>query len=188
MSKVILIGGTSHAGKSTLAQHLSESRGWPVIATDQLARHPGRPWKTPSKPVPEHVAEHYLSLSADELLTDVLRHYRSLEPTIIRLIEQREADLIIEGSALWPEWVVSVLSDNVTALWLTASDNFLKRRIHQASEHDRAVGEPREIIRKFTERTLLYNQQMMEILHRLELPSLNVEDDSLLEELTKNWV
>ena len=90
MSRVILIGGPSHAGKSTLAQHLSESRGWKVIATDQLARHPGRPWKTPPETVPQPVAEHYLSLLADELLADVLQHYRSLWPTISRLIKHRE--------------------------------------------------------------------------------------------------
>ena len=187
MSKVILISGTSHVGKSTLAQHLNETLGWPVIATDQLARHPGRPWKTPPETVPEPVAEHYLSLSADELLADVLRHYRGLWPTINRLTEHRETNLVIEGSALWPDLVVPVLSDNVTALWLTASDDFLKRRIHQASDYVKAVGEPKEMIRKFTERTLLYNQQMMEVLHRLGLLSVNVEDNSL-EKLTKNWV
>ena len=182
-AQVLLIGGTSHVGKSTLAQHLSELRGCKVIATDQLARHPGRPWKTPPERVPKHVAEHYLSLSVDELLADVLRHYQSLGPTVSRLIDYRETNLIIEGSALWPELVAPVLSDDVTALWLTASDDFLKRRIHEASDYDKTVGEPKEMIRKFTERTLLYNRQMMEVLHRLGLPSLNVEDSSLKNSL-----
>lgn len=187
MSNVILIGGPSHAGKSTLAQHLSESLGWKVIATDQLARHPGRPWKTPPETVPEPVAGHYLSLSVDELLADVLRHYRGLWPTISRLTKHRETNLIVEGSALWPDLVVPMLSENVTALWLTASDNSLKRRIYEDSEYDKAVGEPKEMIRKFTERTLLYNWQMMKVLHRLGLPSVNVERFSL-RELAENWV
>ena len=187
MSKVIIIGGPSHAGKSTLAQHLSKSLGWPVIATDHLARHPGRPWKTPPERVPQHVAEHYLSLSVDELLADVLRHYQSLWPTVSDLVAHRKTNLIMEGSALWPEWVGPVLSDNVAALWLTASDDFLKQRIYQASEYDKTVGEPKEMIHRFAERTLSYNQQMMTVLHRLGLPSVNVERFSL-KELAENWV
>ena len=154
-----------------------------MIATDQLARHPGRPWRTLPERVPQHVAEHYLSLSADELLADVLRHYRSLWPTVSNLIVQSDVPLIVEG--LWPEWTAGIASDKVTALWLTASDDFLKQRIHRASEYDKAVGEQKEMIRKFTERTLLYNQQMMTVLHRLGLPSVNVERFSL-KELAEN--
>ena len=41
--KLILIGGTSHTGKSTLARQLAEELGWNYLSTDQLARHPGRP-------------------------------------------------------------------------------------------------------------------------------------------------
>ncbi len=39
----ILIGGTSHAGKSTLAQSLAAKLGWNYLSTDKLARHPGKP-------------------------------------------------------------------------------------------------------------------------------------------------
>lgn len=40
----ILIAGTSHVGKSTLAGLLSERLRCEAISTDSLARHPGRPW------------------------------------------------------------------------------------------------------------------------------------------------
>jgi len=53
---------------------------WPLIwdgtTVPQTNSHPGRPWQAKPKKVPNHVADHYLLLSADELLTDVLRHYR----------------------------------------------------------------------------------------------------------------
>src|SRR5687767_6850308 len=74
--RVILIGGSSHVGKSTLAQSLASELGWSYRSTDKLAKHPGRPWRTPPKTVPEHVAEHYLTLSVEELIADVIRHYR----------------------------------------------------------------------------------------------------------------
>jgi hypothetical protein len=74
-TRVLLIGGTSHAGKSTLAQAIAERLGWQYRSTDKLARHPGRPWAPEGGAVPDHVADHYRSLSVDELLADVLCHY-----------------------------------------------------------------------------------------------------------------
>lgn len=73
---MILIGGSSHVGKSSLAKSLASRLGWTQISTDKLARHPGRPWRREQEKVPNHVAEHYLSLSVDELLKDVLHHYK----------------------------------------------------------------------------------------------------------------
>ena len=52
---VVLIGGTSHVGKSTVARALATSLGFRHVSTDRLARHPGRPWTT-TRP---HVREHY---------------------------------------------------------------------------------------------------------------------------------
>ena len=106
--RVVLIGGTSHVGKSTLAESLAARLGWTRISTDSLARHPGRPWKPKGEEVPDHVAEHYLSLSVDELLEDVLRHYRAVVwPKVEAIVASRlndscETGLVLEGSALWP--------------------------------------------------------------------------------------
>lgn len=41
-TRVILIGGSSHVGKSTLAQYQAAKLGWNYRSTDKLARHPGR--------------------------------------------------------------------------------------------------------------------------------------------------
>lgn len=40
---ILLIGGTSHTGKSTLAAAWAEAHGARVVHTDLLKRHPGRP-------------------------------------------------------------------------------------------------------------------------------------------------
>ena len=178
--RVILIGGASHTGKSTLAQVLQRTLGWDCIATDSLARHPGRPWKTMQKPVPPHVANHYLSLSVDELLADVLRHYRNLWPDVCAIIRSYTSDsadgLILEGSALWPEPVATLDLEGIRAVWLTASDSFLQQRIHTTSQFDEATDQERALIEQFLRRTLLYNQCMMEEIHRLGLLSINVEE------------
>jgi 2-phosphoglycerate kinase len=192
--RVILIGGSSNVGKSTLAEYLSiKLEGWCCISTDSLARHPGRPWSK-IKEVPKHVIEHYSSRSVEELLEDVLRHYRNMQPAIASLIMTHAtndsiAPLILEGSALLPEFV-STLNldnpnlDNIAAIWLTASENLFRKRIYDASQFEKAAIAEKSIIQKFLGRTLSYNRQMMEAIVRLGLVSVNVESASSLDELT----
>ena len=156
--RTILIGGSSNSGKSTLAAALATKLGWRYISTDSLARHPGRPWKTKPETVTDHVAEHYLSLAVDELITDVLRHYRSMWPNIEALITTHAMDatterLVLEGSALWPESVATLKLDQVAAIWLTASNELFQERIYQASRFDEATDREKMMVQKFLART-----------------------------------
>jgi cytidylate kinase len=80
--RVVLIGGTSNTGKSTIARTLAERLGYEYASTDLLARHPGHPWRTTEREVPAAVAEHYGSLTVDELIGSVLAHYERLWPRI----------------------------------------------------------------------------------------------------------
>ena len=50
--RVVLIGGTSNTGKSSVAQVVAERLEFAYRSTDGLARHPGRPWRTPEWEVP----------------------------------------------------------------------------------------------------------------------------------------
>ncbi len=122
--RVALIGGTSHAGKSTTARAVAARLGGEALATDTLARHPGRPWPTPTWVVPDHVAEHYRTLAPEALIDSVLAHYGRMWPMVRELIEARAADesaapLVLEGSALWPELVAELDLPAVRAVWLT---------------------------------------------------------------------
>ncbi|MFH9266170.1 hypothetical protein ACH4KN_18205 [Streptomyces sp. NPDC017546] len=124
--RVVLIGGTSNTGKSTVAEAVAERLGFEHRSTDGLARHPGRPWRTPEHEVPPHVAEHYGTLTTDELLASVLDHYERLRPRIEKLITDRAGagapGLVLEGSALWPTWVARLTGPRTAAVWLTAVD------------------------------------------------------------------
>ncbi|MDQ3248120.1 MAG: hypothetical protein M3Q45_02815 [Chloroflexota bacterium] len=188
--RVLIIGGSSNVGKSTLAEFLALQLGWRYQSTDSLARHPGRPWRPKPETVPVHVAEHYLSLSVDELIADVLRHYARLWPTIEAMIAKHATDdstdcLILEGSALWPETVATLDLDTVAAVWLTASNSFLQARIYAASQFEAAEPRERMMIHKFVERTQRYNDLMLDAVNRLGLVSLNVETIASLDELAE---
>ena len=138
--KIILIGGTSHTGKSTLAKVIAAKLNGKYIATDSLARHPGRPWTNEKdKTVKHHVLEHYRSLSVPELMFDVIAHYRqnvvSQVENIIQthLFGSPEEYLIIEGSAIYPSLVAGLAkTENVMGIWLIASHSLLKNRITTA--------------------------------------------------------
>lgn len=188
--RAILIGGSSHSGKTTLAAALGARSGWAHISTDSLARHPGRPWavETPEglRTVKPHVVEHYRDLSVDELIADVLAHYKSMWSEIKALISAHVADisrgkLVLEGSALWPEEVATLEDTGVKALWLTASDDLFETRIKTESRFDVASPEERMLIEKFLARTLRYNSEMLQVAERLDLPVLCIDGLSTIE-------
>ncbi len=189
--KIILIGGSSHARKSTLSQSLASKLGWNCLSTDKLARHPGRPWNLATGSVKEHVAEHYATLSVDELIVDVLSHYKkNVFPQIKAIIAHHTTNpsignLVLEGSALWPEDIVTLDLENVGAIWLTASDELFRTRIYNESQFEKATDEGKHLIQKFLERTLLYNKQIREAVHRHNLMSIDIEASSSIDQLTE---
>ena len=188
--RVILIGGTSHVGKSTVSEALAAALGWEHLSTDSLARHPGRPWKPASEKVPAHVAEHYLNLSVDELVEDVLRHYRvNVWPLVKAIVGSHINDaskigLVLEGSALWPDFMVGLDYDKVAALWLTASDEVIAKRVRDGSLYGSKSLREREMIDKFLQRTLAYNVRMVDAVRRNGFVLMDVQQSSVME-LTK---
>ncbi|MDT0473812.1 AAA family ATPase [Streptomyces sp. DSM 41014] len=180
--RVVLIGGTSNVGKSTVARIVAERLGFAYLTTDRLARHPGRPWRTPEWEVPAHVAEHYRSLTVDELITSVLAHYDRLWPRIEDLITTHAAEdggrtgLVLEGSALWPRRVASLRVPRTAAVWLTADDAVLRARIHAAGRYEAATGDEQHLMDKFLARTERYQTLMTEALESLDLDRIDAGD------------
>ncbi|KUL35593.1 hypothetical protein ADL22_26925 [Streptomyces sp. NRRL F-4489] len=177
--RVVLIGGTSNVGKSTIGQALAERLGYAYRTTDTLARHPGRPWRTPEREVPAHVAEHYAWLGPDELITSVLDHYARLWPRIEALVtaqatgEAAEPGLVLEGSALWPERVAGLTVPHTGAVWLTADPSVLGARVRAAGRYATATEEERHLMDKFLARTERYQTLMLAAVRRLGLDHLD---------------
>jgi 2-phosphoglycerate kinase len=188
--RVLLIGGTSHAGKSTLAEALAARLGWDHLSTDRLARHPGRPWATSSGPFPEHLATHYLSLSIDELTTEQLHHYQRLWPRIEALVTEHATGtdtrrLIMEGSGILPGHVTALKSPNTAAVWLTASADVLRGRIYSASRFHERTAKERIMVEKFLGRTERYDQLILGAVNSLGLPSIDTSAAPSTGELMK---
>jgi 2-phosphoglycerate kinase len=192
-TRVILISGSSHVGKSTLGRSLAAKLSWNYLSTDTLARHPGRPWvSTKVKSIPEHVVQHYQTLSVEALFLDVLDHYQNnVLPQLEAMVHAHTFDLsreclVLEGSALWPRFVANLVDKNtVKAIWLTASEEFFRSRILAESNFDNVSQDRQYLIQKFLARTLLYDRCMRDEIERLGFICVDVEFLSMTDELAK---
>ncbi|WP_179886799.1 AAA family ATPase [Streptomyces sp. st77] len=175
--RVVLIGGTSNTGKSTVAEAVAERLGFEHRSTDGLARHPGRPWRTPEHEVPPHVAEHYGTLTTDELIASVLAHYERLWPRIEELITVRARGgapgLVLEGSALWPERVSRLTAPRTAAVWLTADATVVRDRVRAAGRYKEATEGERLLIDRFLARTDRYQALMVDAVDALGLDRID---------------
>ncbi|MFF1301673.1 hypothetical protein [Streptomyces sp. NPDC058307] len=180
-----MIGGTSNTGKSTVAGAVAGRLGFEHRSTDLLARHPGRPWRTPEREVPPHVAEHYATLGVDELIESVLAHYERLWPRIEDLVRAHATGpgLVLEGSALWPERVATLDVPHTAAVWLTAGEDVVRARIRTAGRYDEATDEERFLMDKFLARSMRYQELMVAAVDRLGLARVDVGKDMSVSEV-----
>lgn len=186
--RVILIGGTSNIGKSTVAATLAARLGWGVRSTDKLARYPGRPWLTATWEVPPHVVEHYRTLSDVDLVEGQLAHYRNMWPLVDALVRKHAGDpaserLVLEGSGIWPDNVLTLHLQNVAAIWLSGSPELIEARIFDESGHSESDAEGRLLIERFVARSVGYDREMRAALARLGLPMIEVTPQTSVDEL-----
>jgi 2-phosphoglycerate kinase len=188
-NKVLLMGGTSHVGKSTLAQRLAADLGWDYVSTDQLARHPGRPWRDYGSALPDDVAGHYADRSPDELMAAVLDHYRqNVWPIAGAMIRCRvnnpyDSCLVLEGSALLPELVAEAGVPRVASIWITASEPLLVQRIHRTSRYpQRGVTEQR-LIDAFLARAIAMDRHIRQTAEAHGLQTVDAETRRMFERL-----
>jgi len=188
--RVILIGGSSHCGKSTLGEELASRLGWTYRSTDKgFARHPGRPWPTPTWTVPPHVIDYYASHDQDFLLADVVRHYRQtiwpMASELIRAHTEVDAQtcLVLEGSALVPDRVATLDNPRVAALYLTTNRDTFRRRMYASSDYADHDAHGRALIDTFLQRTWNFDAWMRDEVDRLGLPLLHVTSAETIESL-----
>ena len=93
--------------------------------------------------------------------------------------------LILEGSAIWPETVVTLKLPNVAAVWLQPSEELLRTRIFKASRFTERAYSRQEMITKFLGRACLYNQRMTEAVKRFGLKTVKVGPTSSVEDSAK---
>lgn len=179
-TKVLLLGGTSHTGKSTTANRLAMELGWRHLSTDQLARHPGRPWRDDGSTLPADVIEHFSSHSSSELLEHVLAHYRTNVWPIVEAVVRShlnnpfDPSLILEGSAVLPDlYERAKLPATCAAAWLTVNNQELRERIFASSQFETKRPDERQLIEAFLGRSLQFNSLVVDAAAAREYPCVS---------------
>ncbi|MGO4683540.1 hypothetical protein [Hyphomicrobium sp. 2TAF46] len=183
---VVLIFGTSHVGKSTLAGRITEATSWPLVSTDSLARHPGRPWPQ----VKEPVAEYYSSLSDETIYWFLRAHHENMWPALRqKIVEACHAGqgLIVEGTALRPEYIAELDRQKVLTIGLYADRDFLRERMEAASGYSQGDDRTKLLIDKFIARSLRDDMEIVRAADRFGLRLVDAAEalqlDRVVEEL-----
>jgi shikimate kinase len=167
-------------GKSTFGRELARELGWNHLSTDQLARHPGRPWRHDHTAILDDVIAHYSSLTAAELVDSVMQHYQQNVWPVVDAIARSHVNnsydpcLVFEGSAILPELAVATHFERVGCIWLTASDELITQRIMESSQFESRADDEKQLVDAFVERTLSFNEDIVKSVHHLGLQSLDV--------------
>jgi len=183
--RAILIGGTSHVGKTRFSQRLAESLGWQTLSTDQLARFPGRPW---GRKIPQDVQDYYNRVVGPDLLTDVIDHFQqNVWPIAEAIVRSRisnsfDRQVVLEGSAILPECVQTAGFEKARAIWFVAPREMIQERIYASSSYDSQAPDSQLLIDKFLDRTLKHNDQLVGELRSKNLFHVDVSDQAALTE------
>ncbi|MGI9450765.1 MAG: hypothetical protein ACR2QH_09045 [Geminicoccaceae bacterium] len=176
----LLIAGTSHTGKSTLAMSIGEALGWSILSTDKLARHPGRPWPTVLPPI----AEYYARLTSETIYQFLLHHHQNMWPHIRRLIQDHrdnEIPFVLEGSALRPEYIASQAAPETMIVCLHADHAFLRHRMYRQSGYEQLEQDHQAIVDKFIERSLRDNDENLSAARDHGLQCIDARDQEAVD-------
>ncbi|MGV3549622.1 hypothetical protein [Rhizobium sp.] len=174
-------------GKSTFAGRVAALLGSDLISTDDLARHPGRPWPT----VRPEVVEHYLKLSDETIHWFLKVHHENLWPRIEQMIEMRRQTarpFILEGSALRPEYMARIDRSVVLPLLLYCDNALLRNRMIEGSRLADADNVAAAVIRKFIERSLRDNEDMLDVAHRMQIRCIDVGVPGAIDTLVQEFM
>ncbi|MGJ4855213.1 hypothetical protein AB4037_19185 [Labrys sp. KB_33_2] len=183
----LLLLGTSHVGKSTCAHHIGSALGWPVISTDQLGRHPGRPWTG----VPDPVMEFYLRLADDAIHWFLRVHHENIRPLIqskLQALRQEGNGFVLEGAALRPEYCPDWAIGAALVICLHAEPRALRERIERGSRYSQQDDRMKIAIDKFAERSVRENEAFVEAATRHDIPLMNVSDPNSADRLAKDLI
>lgn len=168
----LLIFGSSHVGKSRLASRLGAALGWQVLSTDQMGRHPGRPWLN-SKP---EVEEYFSKLSDHTIYWLFMAHHQNMWPLIKAQLDkllQSDTPFVLEGAALRPEYLqeLDLVHFEIVGLW--AEKPVLKARMYDLSGYFEQDDAHRIVFDRFIQRSLRDNDALRT---EAEARGMRVED------------
>lgn len=176
----LLIFGTSHVGKSTLARRVGEAWIARVTSTDNLGRHPGRPWPQ----VRPAVDEYYTRLTDETIYWFLRVHHENIRPVVEHKIASERGvpgRFVVEGSALRPEMIATLDLSDLLVVGLYADPAVLRERMELESRYAEQDEHRKLLISRFIARSLRDNDEIVREAERLGLPLVDVADNAMTQ-------
>ena len=165
-TKVVLIGGTSGAGKTTLGRALAAKLGIASLTVDDL-QIAARAVTTPESHPGLHVMniptahEYFTSSTVDELTADATAQHEAMRPAIERVVRVRAnsgPSIVIDGWYMRPRWMGEMDFENVVSFWIVADPAVLEARERVLGKEWMAQSsDPERMFQNFLGRSLWYN-------------------------------
>ena len=153
-TKIVLIGGVSGAGKTTLGRALAKKLDAISLTADDLALA-ARAVTTPETHPDLHrmnipnAANYFTDSTVQKLIDDAEAQHEAVWPAIERVIQVRSKEkhsMVIDGWFMHPSWVAALDHPNVHSFWLVAERHVLYQReqtlshmLGKSSDHDRML-------------------------------------------------
>jgi 2-phosphoglycerate kinase len=184
--RVILIGGTPGAGKTTLCLAVARRLGISSMSFDDL--HAGIRGLTSPESHPDlhrtgrgHHVEYFTTTPGPSLVEDALIETAAMWPGMERMILRRAnvgPDAVIDSWMLRPSLVATLHKPNVRAVWIHVDPDVLVERERRNTEFLRGSQDPDRMFENFIHRSLEWNELMAAEAHAEGMPLL-VQDGTI---------
>jgi 2-phosphoglycerate kinase len=194
--KVVLIGGPPSVGKSAVARYIAARYQYNCIPTDDIGKavravttvqtHPGL-----------HAfddidyQEYFTTTSVDSLINHARQSHEIVWPALEMIIRTHATwgdPLVLEGYALWPEWVMTAGFTSTGAVWLTCDDELLEARIRSQVSFYQGASDEEALIANFLRRSSRYNQLMVESAMQCDARVIRVQFRYSVEDVANQCV
>ncbi len=190
--RVLLIGGPSGAGKTTLARSVAARLGFLSTTVDDLvttARLVTDPEAQPDFHRMGGVGwlEYFTTGPPERLVADAIALEQAMWPILMRLIDRREADkapIVMDWWLFNPDLVAEVSDVVIQSVWLHIDPVVLDRRERSLTEFREGSSDPERMHANFMHRSLWRNELIRERATALDLPLVRQTGERSVEELT----
>ena len=165
---VILIGGSSHVGKTLVSQKLLERTGFPYMSLDHLKMGFIRTKRTELTVEDDHEMRYFLWPFAAE---------------IIKTAIENNQNLIVEGCYIPGEWKESFTKDYLSKIYctfITMSEEYLRKHFDLVTDKASAIEKrmPEELD---LERLILCSKEFKEDCKKFDIPNLEISNTFMFD-------
>ena len=165
---IILIGGSSHVGKTLIAQKLLEKTGFPYVSLDHLKMAYIRSGRTDLTVEDDYKMRYFLWPFAAEMIKTAI---------------ENDQNMIVEGCYIPGEWKLAFTPDYLSKIYctfITMSENYLRKNINLVEEKA-CVIEHRIADEVDLERLIMCSKEFKSDCQKYDIPNLEIDENTVYD-------